>query len=160
MWYKAANETFVTLYHGTSHENYLLMKRSGVLRKSDVPNLTTNKELAKAFGKQFFEGDETVILSFVLPRNLIEGRVGTVVTTVGDIPMQYCKGVERFDSSDSSIERPDDVRHNIEMKDRVSGGWTAEQERMAIEKLKELGRNPKAYIPAWMRNDERFRGKV
>jgi len=159
MWYKTANETFVTLYHGTSRENYLLMKKSGVLRKSDVPNLTTSKELAKAFGKQFFEGDETVILSFVLPRNLIEGRVGTVVTTVGDIPMRYCKGVEKFDSMDASIGKPADIRHGLEMSQKNTG-WTEEQERMTVEKLRELERNPGAYIPAWMRNDGRFRGKV
>ena len=55
MWYKAANESFVTLYHDTSRENYLLMKQSGVLKKSDVPNLTTSKDLAKAFGKQFLK---------------------------------------------------------------------------------------------------------
>jgi len=159
MWYKAANETFVTLYHGTSRENYLLMKRSGVLRKSDVPNLTTSKELAKAFGKQFFEGDETVILSFVLPRNLIEGHVGTVVTTVSDIPMKYMKGIEKFDSLDASIGKPADIRHRLDISQQVEG-WTAEQERMAVEKMRELERNPKAYIPAWMRNDNRFRGKV
>lgn len=160
MWYKLANETFVTLYHGTNRENYLLMKGSGVLKKSDVPNLTTSKELAKAFGKQFFQGDETVILSFVVPRNLIEGRVGSVVSTVGDIPMQYCKGVERFDSFDASIGKPSDIRHGLEVGQRSSGGWTAEQERMAEEKLRELARNPKAYVPAWMRTDGRFRGKV
>ena len=73
--------------------------------------------------------------------------------------MRYCKGVEKFDSMDASIGKPADIRHGLAMN-QENTGWTAEQERMTIEKLRELERNPGAYIPAWMRNDGRFSGKV
>ena len=56
------------------------------------------------------------------------------------------------------MEKEDFLLRQIdEFKDT---GWTEEQERMTVEKLRELERNPGAYIPAWMRNDGRFRGKV
>lgn len=159
-WYYLANKSFITLYHGTSRDNYILMKKSGVLKKSDVPNLTTSKELAKSFGKQFFEGDETVILSFVIPRNLIADRVGLIVTTIGDIPMKYCKGVEKFNSLDSNIGSPADIKHQLSISKPVQNQITPQKEKMITEKLEELKKNPKAYIPAWMRVDERFRGKL
>lgn len=161
MWYVLAAKGMVTLYHGTSYEDYLLMRASGVLKHSDSPNLSIYKNVSKSWAASFNGPDEQlVVLTFVVPVELVDWKPGAnVAVGVGDIPMKYCKKVEKF-TPEEKVD-PSELTHQMNMKNLSKGEMSDPNnpghERQIQDKLKELQRNPTAYIPAWMRNDSRLK---
>ena len=154
-WYKIAQSGFVTVYHGTSRENYLLIRMSGKLRKGSEPNLTRNPAYARAFAKQFFVDEPCVLLEFRIPAEMIDGLpTSLVITTTGDVPIKFRTSAREFDPKNSKIKMPKEIEDKT--RDRGLKPGMVEYEKAKSAVLKNLERNVGAYIPSYMRGDPDF----
>jgi hypothetical protein len=138
------------------------MKISGVFKRSGVANLTTNKKSAIAWARAIAGDDDLVVLTFVVPVEMLDYNLNVEnVLGLTDIPMKFCKKVEKIRPVDEIID-PTDVIHDTRIKnlkpEDMSNPSNPQHEKQIQDKLSELRRNPSAYIPAWMKNDPRLKG--
>ncbi len=160
MWYKESQST-ITVYHGTDEEGLLQIRSSGFLQRTGVPNLTTNKDYAIAYAQKYGFG-RLFVLTLVVPKNLLDSTGNSLyISSWEDLDQKYIKKVENItvDIKKRKLKDLAEVEKSfVEEKGRTMPKPSDYEERVQ-EKIRELEKNPFAYVPAWMRNDNRLKGK-
>lgn len=155
MWYKLAAKPkdFVIAYHGTDESSWKEIQKSGYLQTNGIANLTTDKSLAFTFANDVGSGEEkVVVLTFRIPKELIAfNDEEALLTLKNNLPLSYFVKADIMKPS----KQHESFQEGVHKKQVTQAPQINPQDyqKMKEEVLRNLSRNPSAYIPLYMRND-------